>query len=86
MKLTNPDQALYDKLKKEIFDLDALNKYSLAKLADRLSIPYQKSLSWYSHMLKFYAYHKRAPENNLCPSCGRAKNDAENCRDYFHYV
>ncbi len=89
MKLNRKDQALYDNLKKEIFELDTLNSLSLAKLADQLGIPYQKAMSWYSHMLKFYADHKRAPENNLCPTCGKAKNevtDMAECRDVFHYL
>jgi Zn finger protein HypA/HybF involved in hydrogenase expression len=89
MKLTNKDKDLYDQLKHEIFSLESLKNFSLAQQAKELKITYYKALLWYSHMLKFYADHKRPPADHFCPTCGKQKNevtDTSKCRDVFHYL
>jgi hypothetical protein len=89
MKLTDKDKKLYDQLKHEIFSLNSLKDLSLHSLAKKLKISYEKALRWYSHMLKFYADHRRPPADHTCPSCGKLKSDVTDysiCRDVFHYM
>ncbi len=79
----------FDLLKQAIFDQNALQDKSLAKLADQLGINHRTAVTWFSYMLKFHSDNGTPPPDQLCPSCGKEKNEVKTqaeCRDVFHYL
>lgn len=98
--LSASSKAKYKLLKKHLFELNTLEKFSLSGIATEIGISYTVALNWYSHILKEIQTRNidkakklqqtdDAMMHNLkCPSCGRLKQDVTDlsvCRDVFHY-